>query len=97
MDPFLFGVALFLIVFLSCILLAIRKRKAFATSPPPRSDAEVEVSGDPISDAEFLVRCSPGVDPRVALKVREIVAEHFGVEYERVHPSTRFIEDLGAD
>lgn len=46
----------------------------------------------PISDAEFLARCSPGVNPQIALKVREIVAEYFGIEYERVHPSMRFID-----
>ncbi|MBX9624693.1 MAG: hypothetical protein K2X82_12870 [Gemmataceae bacterium] len=51
----------------------------------------------PISDAEFLARCTPGTRPEVALKVRRIVAEHLAVEYERVYPSTRFIEDLGAD
>ena len=50
----------------------------------------------PISDAEFVARCSPGTSPEVALKVRRIVAEFFGVEYERVHPSTRFFEDLAA-
>ncbi|QJW99856.1 acyl carrier protein [Frigoriglobus tundricola] len=51
----------------------------------------------PISDAEFLARCAPGTNPGVALKVRRIVAKHFGVEYERVYPSSTFIEDLGAD
>ena len=50
-----------------------------------------------ISDAEFLARCSPGVDPAVALKVRKIVATHFAIEYERVHPSMSFVEDIGAD
>jgi hypothetical protein len=29
--------------------------------------------------------------------VRQIVAKHLAVEYERVHPSCRFVEDLGAD
>jgi hypothetical protein len=51
----------------------------------------------PISDAEFVGRCPPGTRPEVALKVRRIVAECLGVEYERVYPSTRFFEDLGAD
>ena len=66
------------------MVLAIRNRATFEERFPP------------ISDAEFLARCSPGVDPKVALKVREIVAEYFGIEYERVHPSMRFIEDLAA-
>ncbi|VTT97983.1 Uncharacterized protein OS=Pirellula staleyi (strain ATCC 27377 / DSM 6068 / ICPB 4128) GN=Psta_3621 PE=4 SV=1 [Gemmataceae bacterium] len=51
----------------------------------------------PISDAEFLARCKPGTNPEVALKVRRIVADHFAVEYERIHPDTSFVDDLGAD
>lgn len=51
----------------------------------------------PISDDEFVARCSPGTSRHVALKVREIVARNLAVEYERVHPSMRFIEDIGAD
>lgn len=67
------------------IALVMRDRAAFEERFPP------------ISDAEFLARCSPGISPEVALKVREIVAEHFAVAYERVHPSMTFIEDIGAD
>jgi hypothetical protein len=66
-------------------VMAKRSREAFEERFPP------------ISDAEFLARCSPGVNPAVALKVREIVAEHFGIAYERVHPSMTFVEDIGAD
>jgi hypothetical protein len=51
----------------------------------------------PISDDEFVARCTPGTSRRVALAVRRIVAEHLAVEYERVHPSMRFVEDIGAD
>jgi hypothetical protein len=51
----------------------------------------------PISDAEFVARCRPGTNPEVALKVRRIVADRLGVEYERIHPSTSFVDDLGAD
>ena len=51
----------------------------------------------PISDEEFLARCPPGTNPKVALKVRRIVANQMGVNYERIYPSTRFVEDLGAD
>lgn len=50
-----------------------------------------------LSDQEFLIRCRPGTNPSVALKVRELVAFHFGMEYSRIHPSLRFIRDLGAD
>jgi len=51
----------------------------------------------PISDAEFVVRCTPGVNPKVALRVRRIVADNLGVDYFRIYPSTRFVDDLGAD
>lgn len=49
----------------------------------------------PISDAEFMARCTNGTDPAVALRVRRFIADRSGVEYERIHPSTRFVEDLG--
>jgi hypothetical protein len=67
------------------IMMARRQRQAFNQRFPP------------ISDAQFLARCTPGTNPHVALKVRRIVAENLGVEYERIYPSTRFDEDLGAD
>jgi hypothetical protein len=62
-----------------------------------RSRADFEERFPPISDEEFLARCRPGTDPKVALKVRQIVAEYFAIEYERVHPSMTFGGDLGAD
>lgn len=67
------------------VLRASRDSKAFDGQFPP------------ISDAEFVARCSPGTSPEVALKVRRIVADHLAVEYDRIRPSTRFIEDIGAD
>jgi hypothetical protein len=51
----------------------------------------------PLTDAEFLALCPPGTNPEVALKVRAMFAEYFAVDYERVHPSMTFVEDLGAD
>ncbi len=82
MTPILFGIAICLNVVLVCIVLAKLARDDFEKRFPP------------ISDAEFLARCRPGTDPEVALKVRRIVADHFAVEYERVYPSTTFIEDI---
>jgi hypothetical protein len=49
----------------------------------------------PISEDEFISRCSPGVNRERALKVRRIVSEQLGVDYDRVYPEQRFIEDLG--
>ena len=84
MIPLFVGTTFLLVAVLFCIVLAVRNRADFEERYPP------------ISDAEFLARCSPGVDPKVALKVREIVAEYFGIPYERVHPSMTFVEDLAA-
>ncbi len=67
-----------------CTYCAWRDHKAFVEKFPP------------ISDAEFLTRCRPGTDPDVALKVRRIISESLGVDYERIYPSSRFVEDLGA-
>ncbi len=59
--------------------------------------ADFERRFPPISDAEFMERCPPGTSPAVALKVRRIVADQLGIEYERIYPSSSFVNDLGAD
>lgn len=51
----------------------------------------------PISDDEFIRCCSPGVNRERALKVRRIISEQLGVDYERVYPEQRFVEDLGCE
>lgn len=82
----LIKVALFVaeLVIRDCIR-ELRRRAAFLKNFPP------------ISDAEFLALCDPGTDFQTALRVRRIVSDVLGVEYARVYPSSRFIEDLGAD
>jgi len=64
------------------MMMANRNREAFEERFPP------------ISDAEFVARCRPGTNPEVALKVRRIIADALGLEYERVHPDARLIADL---
>jgi len=86
MDPVIICGAFFLL-FLAVLLAKI------ADVVRNRGDGEFP----PISDEEFLARCTPGTSAEVALKVRRIVASMLAVEYEQVYPSTRFIEDLGAD
>ena len=76
------GVAVVLLV----VLLGVR-----ATT------AEFEDRFPPISDDEFVARCTPCTSRHVALTVRRIVAKNLAVEYDRVHPSMRWIEDIGAD
>lgn len=48
----------------------------------------------PLTDEEFLSRCSPGVRPETALKVRAIISDQLGIPVEQIHPEHRFIEDL---
>ena len=62
-----------------------------------RRRLDFEARFPPISDAEFIAQCAPGTNPDVALKVRRIVSNALGVEYERIYPSSRLVEDLGAD
>ena len=85
MVPTFLCVSLVVLAVLIGILLANREWEAFNQRFPP------------LSDAEFVARCAKGTNPQVALKVRRIVAECLGVEYERIYPSSRFAEDLGAD
>lgn len=51
----------------------------------------------PIDEDEFLRRCGPGVNAAIALRVRRIISEQLNVEYERVYPEHRLVEDLGCD
>ena len=82
--PFLSGLVI-LIVFAIMIICGMKQHDAFKKQFPA------------ISDAEFLARCNPEITPQVALRVRRIVADNLGVEYDRIYPSTRFAEDIGAD
>ena len=51
----------------------------------------------PISDEEFLTLCDPNVDPRIALRVRELIAEVGCLDKSIIYPDARFIEDLWLD
>ena len=77
----LFSVAVVLI----CTVLGARQTKRRRKQFPP------------ISNQEFLERCTPGTNPYIALKVRRILSESLGVEYERIYPESRLLEDLGAE
>ena len=88
-----------LLICLAFLLFPLALLLAFLADPkrdrPDRED--LNRLFPPISDKEFLARCTPGTSPEVAIKVRRIVAEMLPVDYERVYPSSRFVEDLGAD
>ena len=47
-----------------------------------------------ISDDEFMKRCPPGTKRDVALKVRRVISEQTGLEYERIYPEQHFVNDL---
>ena len=81
----LLGLALVLAIIVVGTAVLSRARLQFEERFPPKSDEE------------FLARCRPGTSAEVALTVRRIVAEHFAIEYERVHPSMTFVGDIGAD
>lgn len=51
----------------------------------------------PISDEEYLARFDVEMNPQIALKVRQILSEALGVEYERIYPESRLVDDLGAE
>ena len=50
-----------------------------------------------ISEEEFISKCTPGVNPERALKVRRVISEQLGIPYEHIHPEQRFVEDLHCD
>jgi hypothetical protein len=51
----------------------------------------------PIDDDAFVRRCGPGVSRDTALRVRRIISEQLGIEYERIYPEQRFVDDLQCD
>ena len=81
-------------LWLICILLAAIMVAAicYASAGVPSED-----KWPPISEDEFIQRCSPGVNRERALKVRRIISEQLGVDYDRVYPEQKFVEDLGCD
>ena len=50
----------------------------------------------PMTDPEFIQRCSPGTDPEVAIKIRHILSDSLGIPVERIYPDQNF-SDLGVD
>ena len=50
----------------------------------------------PISDEQYLQQFDWDVDPEIALKVRAILTDALGVDYETIYPDARLISDLGA-
>lgn len=85
-----------LIIYVADQLYGVRlRRRVEAMRAAWQTD--FEKSFPAISDAEFLSRCRPGTNPEVALKVRRILSDCLGVEYERIYPESQLVRDLGAE
>jgi hypothetical protein len=84
---FLVGLFVALAVLFVALVARIEKRRR----------ETFEARFPPISDEEFLARCTPGVRPEIALKVRRVLSEALNVDEERIYPSSRLVEDLGAE
>lgn len=81
-----------ILLMLPCILACLRSEN----SAPDVDEIPFEEQFPPRSDAEFVERCGPGTNAAVALKVRRLLSDCLGVDYERIHPSARIVQDLGA-
>lgn len=75
------AVLLILIVIVYCALRDVRRSRAAYVARFP-----------PLTNAEFLAGISPGVRPDVALKVRQVLSDVYGVEPATIHPQATLIE-----
>jgi hypothetical protein len=82
---------------ITVVMLAIAVLWVLSTFCQQRKQAAFEERFPPISEEEFMQRCPPGTSRAVALKVRRIVADQLGIEYERIYPSSSFVGDLDCD
>lgn len=86
-----------LLIFISAIAVLVMEAivvNIFA-APAPIDFSYPDLNKLSESDKEFLSRLPPKTDPRVALKIRRIVAEQAGADIDEVWPETKFVEDLG--
>ena len=71
-----------LVGFILCVAKSLRNARSFRDCWPP------------IDDDEFVRRCGPGTDRDLAIRVRRVVSNCTGIEYERIYPEQDFIRDL---
>lgn len=81
------------LLFLVCVALFVAVGLVF----DHRFTAEWNEQWPKITEEEFLAKCTPGANPEIALKVRRIISDQLCIEYERIHPEMRIVEDLKAD
>ncbi|MCO8120528.1 hypothetical protein NHH03_02170 [Stieleria sp. TO1_6] len=82
MDPYCITLITVAVFTTLVILSARRSRRSFNERWPS------------LSDEEFVAKCSPGVSPDTALRVRRIISEQLGIPYDRIHPDQDFVRDL---
>lgn len=88
-SPVLLVAAMFMLVTATVLLAALMLEK--------RTTARFNERFPPIDDDEFVRRCGPGVRRDVALRVRRCFSNALGIEYDRIYPEHRLVEDLGCD
>lgn len=59
-----------------------------------QKQADFEKRFPAISDDQFMALCPPGTNREIALKVRRIVSDCSGIDYEQIYPSSNFFRDL---
>ena len=84
-----------LMLFAIAWIAAETLERTLPTAPPGQSGDSDQ--WPPISEDEFIERCSPGVDRDRALQVRRIIARQLGVPFDRIYPEQSFVDDLGCD
>ncbi len=48
----------------------------------------------PISDDQFMALCPPGTNREIALKVRQVMSDCSGIDYEQIYPDSQLVRDL---
>jgi len=83
-------VFILLMVFLSCVLYEWLARKF--SWPSYEKLRAFEEKWPPIDDDEFLQRCPSDLDPNVALKVRNTIADALGIDPDEIHPGHSLLD-----
>lgn len=58
---------------------------------------QTEFEFAPISEDEFMAKCTPGTSRDIALGVRRVVSESLGIPYDCIYPEHCLVKDLGAE
>lgn len=85
---------------LNMLEIAMEVEQEFDIEIPDDAAAEIRTVGD-LTDWVYIAmdpkNPSGWTQPRIEQTVHEIVAKQLGVKVADLRPTTRFVEDLGAD